>query len=108
MIANVYSDLKDTKTARATASALQLAMLLAKRTERPEDEMLLLNSAKVKAEGNLVRITFNLDKPAAQEMIKARLAEYKAKKAKDAEKTSDTGKPSGQLSKPNSDANRGK
>jgi len=108
LIADVVSDLSDAKKAKATASALGALMLIAKNSGKlKEDELLLLKSAKIKSEGTLLRITFNLDKPEAQKMIIARLADYKRKKAEEARKTGES-KPSGQLNKTDLNSNAGK
>ncbi len=47
-----------------------------------DDEFVLLKSAKVQSNGNVVTINFILEKPTALGIIKSRLAEYKAIKAK--------------------------
>ncbi len=79
----------DENMAKLTSSRFNNLMSLAKLTVKEEELKTLLNSAKVEQQGKNFILNFNLDKPAAQEMINRKLQEAEAKK-KEAEKNNQT------------------
>ncbi|MDH3493405.1 MAG: hypothetical protein OEM82_07640 [Acidobacteriota bacterium] len=114
MIADVRSDLQTENKAKSTASALrgmiQAAILADKNgwKDMKDDEIALLKASSVTNEGRVLVIKFNLDKRVGQQIIAARLAEYKQKKAEEARKKPTAGKPSGSLDKASRDSNAGR
>ncbi len=105
MLSRVVSDLGDPNKAKSTASALNALISAAKIAHKnnikrlKDDEYLLLESAKVTSEGNLMVVNFVMEKPLAQQIIAVRLAEYKQKKEEEARKKATSGKPSGMVTK---------
>ena len=117
IVSDVRSDLltenKAKKTATAVRGLIQTAILLDKNgiKDMKDDEIELLKAATVSNEGRFLVIKFNLDKAVGQQMISARLEEYKQKKAaekEEARKKAVNSKPSGSLAKPTGKANAGK
>jgi hypothetical protein len=66
-----------------------------------DDEVLLLNSAEITNEKNLLKIDFNLKKDMAQKIINTRLQEYQAEKAKKKLETPSPSQPNSRLEKSN-------
>jgi hypothetical protein len=79
----------DENRAKTISSRFNNLMSVAKLTVKEEELKTLLNSAKVEQQGKNFILNFNLDKPAAQEMINRKLQEAEAKK-KEAEKNNQT------------------
>ena len=77
---------------------------------KAKTKLVLLKTAKISSEGNLVKINFNLAKPIAQKMIDGKLREYQAKKLKEKQGTPPKAdpKPNGSADKTNKDKNSAK
>ena len=78
----ITSAQKTPEVAKTVASGLGVALTVGKSiTQEGSDERILLNSAKVTAEGKNFVMNFAIPKPIAQEMINRKLKEASAKKA---------------------------
>lgn len=115
-VAVVVSKASSSERAKSVSSILRNAISARKLahtsglSKLEDDELALLNAAKITSEGNLVKINFNLPKPIAQKMIDDRLREYQAKKLKEKQGTPPKAeaKPNGTADKTGKDKNAAK
>lgn len=106
--ARVISNQKTAKKAIETARGLSGVISVAKLSDRSEDEMTLLNSAKLTNDGRNFVMTIDIPKDQAQKMMESQLKTALQKRNAKKEKQRPPKKPNGEARKTDIDKNSGK